>query len=66
MDAMGKENKKKKTSQRWAGRNREMERVDVGAVGRRDDYIQHISKEILKELIKYCLEESPSIKLNFR
>lgn len=43
-----------------------MERVDVGAVGRRDDYIQHISKEILKELIKYCLEESPSIKLNFR
>lgn len=44
----------------------EMERVDVGVVGRRDDYIQHILKEILKEFIKYCLEESPSIKLNFR
>lgn len=61
-----KKTKKKKTSQRWVGRNMEMERVDVGVVGRRDDYIQHILKEILKEFIKYCLEESPSIKLNFR
>lgn len=43
-----------------------MERVDVGVVGRRDDYIQHILMEILKEFIKYCLKESPCMKLNFR